>query len=68
MHVIMGDIPLFPHVNTAHTIFSIKLLYNLTTLCLNGPCSEYVDVIIGDVPAGVKKECSHHKHHMMSMM
>ena len=30
---------LFPHVNTAYTIFSIKLLhciYNLTTLCLNG--------------------------------
>ena len=27
MDVIMGDIPLFPHVNTAYTIFSIKLLY-----------------------------------------
>ena len=30
---------LFPHVNTAYTVFSIKLIYNLTTLCLNGTLS-----------------------------
>ena len=44
---------LFPHVNTAYIIFIIKLLlYNLTTLCLNGtlPCVYFIDVIIGDIP------------------
>ena len=40
-----------PHVNTAYTIFSTKLLYNLTTLCLNGtlPCVDFRDVIMGDL-------------------
>ena len=51
MDVIMGDIPLFLHVNTADTIFSIKLLYNLTTLCLKRtlPCVEFMDVTIRDI-------------------
>ena len=48
----MGDIPLFPHGNTNYTIFSIKLLYNLTTLCLYGtlPCVDFMDGIMGDIP------------------
>ena len=48
MDVIMGDRPLFSHVNTAYTI--VKLLYNLTTLCLNGTlqCVDVMDVIMGD--------------------
>ena len=45
----MGDMPLFLHVNTADTIFSIKVLYNLTTLCLTLPCVEFMDVIIRDI-------------------
>ena len=42
---------LFPHVNTAYTIFSIKLvLVNLSELCLNGTlsCVDLMDVIMGD--------------------
>ena len=48
----MGDIPLFPHVNTAYTIFTINAIYNLTTLCLNGtlPCVDFMDVTMGDIP------------------
>ena len=43
----MGDKPLFPHVNTAYTRVSIKLLYNHTTLCLMGHfhCVDFMDVI-----------------------
>ena len=40
---------LLPHVNTTCTIFSLKLLYNLTTLCLNGSLPR-VD-FMGDLPA-----------------
>ena len=51
MDVIMGDIPLFPHVNTTYIIFSIKLLS--TILCLNGTlsCVDFMDVITGDISA-----------------
>ena len=45
---------LVPHVNTASTrpIFSVKLLNNQTTLCLNGtlPCVDFMDVTMGDIP------------------
>ena len=45
---------LLPHVNTASTrpIFSVKLLNNQTTLCLNGtlPCVDFMDVTMGDIP------------------
>ena len=49
MDVIMGDIPLFPHVNAAY-IFNTKLLY--LTMCLNGTlqCVDFMDVIMGDIP------------------
>ena len=42
-------------VNTTYTIFSIEVLYNLATLCLNGPlsCVDIVDVITGDIPRKV---------------
>ena len=45
---IMEDIP-------AYTIFSIKQLYDLTTLCLNGTllCVDFMDVIMGDRPIGL---------------
>ena len=53
MDVIMGHIPLFPHVNTAYTIYLAVAfaIYNLTTLCLNGtlPCVDFMDVIMGDI-------------------
>ena len=52
MNVIMGDIPLFPYVNSTDTIFSIKLLYNLTTLCLNGTIP-WVDLM--DIPKYLRK-------------
>ena len=43
----------FPgHVNTAFTLFILKLLYNLTTLYLNGTfsCVDFMDDIMGDIP------------------
>ena len=54
----MGHFPpcystmLFSHVNTAYTVFSIKLIYNLNTLCLNGTlfCVDFMDVTMGDEP------------------
>ena len=52
---------LFPHVNTTDPIFSAKLLiYNLTTLCLNGtlPCVDFLEVIMGDIPISVTHGCT----------
>ena len=45
----MGDITLFPHVNTTYTIFSIKVLYIISPHCLNGtlPCVDFMDVTMG---------------------
>ena len=39
-------------INTAYTIFNNAVIYNLTTLCLNGtlPCVDFMDVIMGDIP------------------
>ena len=58
MDVVMGDIPLLPHVNTT--------CYNLTTLCLNGalPCVGFRDVIMGDrlvnvIGSLLTAECAH---------
>ena len=47
----MGEIKLFPHVNTTCTIFNAKevYIYNPTTLCLNGTLS-CVD-FMGDILA-----------------
>ena len=44
---------LFPHGNTAYTIFSVKVLYIASPNCLNGrlSCVNFVDVIMGDIPA-----------------
>ena len=52
MDVIMGDIPLFPHVNNLDYIYHKAAIYNLTTLCLNGTLSyvDFMDVIMGDIP------------------
>ena len=35
-----------------HVYYKCKLLYDLTTLCLNGPlsCVDFMDVTMGDVP------------------
>ena len=48
----MGDIPLFPHVNSLYYIYHKAVIYNLTTLCLNGtlPWVDFMDVIMGDIP------------------
>ena len=51
----MGDVPLFPYVNTAYIlIFNIKLLYKTHphALCLNGAlsCIDIVHDIMGDLP------------------
>ena len=48
----MRDIPLFPHVNTAYTIFTIKLLYiqpnhNVTGFEWETFICCFMDVIIG---------------------
>ena len=46
-------------INTAYTIFNVTLLlYNLTTLCLNGKlsCVDSMDVIKGDLPV-VQRQC-----------
>ena len=47
----MGDIPLFPHVNSLYYIYHKAAIYNLTTLCLNGtlPCVDSMDVTMGDI-------------------
>ena len=60
LHLVQGlnqnkqpSLELYPNVNTAYAIFSIKLLiYNLNTLCMNGTlsCVDLTDVIIGDIP------------------
>ena len=44
---------LFLHDNTAETISSTKLLYDLTTLCLNRtlPCGDFMDVTMGAIPS-----------------
>ena len=50
--------PLFPHVNTARTIFRHEAaIYNLTTLCLNGaPVGvDFVDITMGEIPVIFQK-------------
>ena len=50
MMVRLKESLVIPHVNTIHLYILItKLLYNLTTLCLNGtlPCVDFMDIYNG---------------------
>ena len=42
----MRDIPIFPHVNNAYTIFSIRLLH----VSEWDTCDDFMDLIMGDIP------------------
>ena len=56
---VWGLFGIFPHVYTAYTIFSIKVLYNLATLCLSATfsCVDFKNVIMGDIPVSLCVRC-----------
>ena len=50
--IYLACIRLYTHISIACTIISIRLLYNLATVCLKWAfsCVDYIDVIMGDIP------------------